>query len=49
MTLNMNNGHTRFFQIQDRNTGDNLDLKSYSGTIKNYNRAIAMRIFVRRQ
>ena len=46
MTLNMNNGRSRFFQIQDHNTRANLCKNNcYSATIKNDNGAVAMRFF----
>ena len=44
MTLNMKNGRTRFFQIKNLNTRDNLCENSfYPETVKNDNGAVAMR------
>ena len=49
MTLNMNNGRARFFQIQDRNTQANLCKNIYPETIEKDNEATAMRIVLVRQ
>ena len=44
MTLNMNNGRARFFQIKDLNTRANLCEKYFfPATIKNDNGAVVMR------
>ena len=44
MKLNMNNGHTTFFQINYRNTQANLCKNNfYLSTIKNDNGAVATR------